>query len=301
MLRERYLGTLLGLACGDALGGPVEFMSAAEISALHPDGLRDFTGGGWLHLSPGEITDDTQMTLALAHSLASSPSLDMTDVAARFLEWYHSNPKDIGNTTRASLAGLAAGEPWDVAGQRVADDANGTAAGNGSVMRCAPVALRFRRDPEALVQGSIDTARVTHADPRCIWGAVAINQALVHLLNGGSRDGAIEAAASGIENAETVAAVNGAASLQRSEVPSGGFVLDSVAAALWALVNHDSLEETIIAAVALGGDSDTTGAVAGALAGALYGAPAIPDRWLNLLQPRQELESLADQLLAVAG
>lgn len=299
-LRDRYRGCLLGLACGDALGGPVEFVERTELHRRFPDGLRDFIGGGWLHLVPGEITDDTQMTLALARSLVERPELDMGDVAARFLEWYRSEPKDIGNTTRASLAGLARGEAWDVAGERVAAEAGGKAAGNGSVMRCAPVALRFRGDAEAMVRASLDTARITHADPRCTWGAVAVNQAIVALLAGAGVSDAISAAHAGIPLDEVTSAVRSASALPEDQVRSGGFVLDSVSAALWALANYGSLEETIVGAVMLGGDSDTTGAVAGALAGALYGAEAIPDRWLDPLQPRAELESLADQLLELA-
>lgn len=292
---QRYQGCLLGLACGDALGGPVEFQSRAQIRAAHPSGLRDFVGGGWLELAPGEITDDTQMTLALAHSLAKGGPLDMVDVGARFVAWYRSQPKDIGNTTRSALKLLDEGETWDRAGERAMRESR-SAAGNGSVMRCAPVALRFRTDPAAIVQASIDTARVTHADPRCIAGAVAINQAIAHLLAGRPLASLEAAALAGVAEPETIVAVERARALAEPDVPNGGYVLDTVTAAFWALLNHDSLEETIVAAVALGGDADTTGAVAGALAGAHYGAEAIPDRWLELLQPRAELEDLAVRL-----
>jgi ADP-ribosyl-[dinitrogen reductase] hydrolase len=291
---DRYQGCLLGLACGDALGGPVEFQTREQIREAFPNGLRDFVGGGWLHLAPGEITDDTQMTIALAQSLALGGPLDMDDVGARFLTWYRSGPKDIGNTTRAALQHLSEGESWASAGERAMK--GGRAAGNGSVMRCAPVALRFRRAPDTLVWASIDTARVTHADRRCTAGAVAVNQAIAFLIQGGSTDDLAEAAVVGIEDPDTRDAVLRAATLTEPEVPSGGFVLDSVTAAFWAIANHHSMEETIVAAVALGGDADTTGAVAGALAGARYGAAAIPGRWLDVLQPRAELVTLADRL-----
>jgi ADP-ribosyl-[dinitrogen reductase] hydrolase len=297
---EQYQGCLLGIACGDALGGPVEFQTREQIRAAHPNGLRDFIGGGWLHLEPGEITDDTQMTLALARSLANGGPLDMEDVGARFIEWYRSKPKDIGNTTRAALKLLDEGESWDRTGKRAMREAR-SAAGNGSVMRCAPVALRFRQDPEALVRASIDTARITHADLRCTAGAVAINQAIACLLMGGSTDDALESAVAGIHEPETVAAVRRAPSLTEPDVPCGGFVLDTVTAAFWALCNHDSLEETIVAAVALGGDADTTGAVAGALAGARYRVKAIPARWLERLQHREELEMLSARLYELSN
>jgi ADP-ribosyl-[dinitrogen reductase] hydrolase len=292
---------LLGLACGDALGGPVEFVSRGEIARRYPHGLRDFVGGGWLHLSPGEITDDTQMTLALARSLSHGGDLDMEEVAARFLAWFESKPKDVGRTTAAALENLARGIPWQEAGERVQQAAGPRgAAGNGSVMRCAPVALRYRTKSAALRNASLDTARVTHADPRCTWGAVAINQAIVHLLTGGSRADVCNAAVDGIDRDDVRDSVLSAASRPADQVRSGGYVLDTIGAALWCLINRDEFEEMVVAAVGFGDDADTTGAVAGALAGACYGAGAIPARWLDLLQPRAELLDLADRLLAVS-
>jgi ADP-ribosyl-[dinitrogen reductase] hydrolase len=300
-MADRYRGCLLGLACGDALGGPVEFKSRDWIAERYPSGVRDFVGGGWLHLAPGEITDDTQMTLALARSLAEGGRLDAEDVGRQFLSWYRSRPKDIGNTTRAALAYLDAGMPWDDAGDQVQREAGAKgAAGNGAVMRCAPVALRYRADPGSVRSASIDTSRITHADPRCTWSAVAVNQAIVHLLAGGDLAGLARSATAGIDEPRVVEAVERAGGLGRDTVRSGGYVLDTVTAACWALLHHDTLEETIIAAVSLGDDADTTGAVAGALAGARYGAAAIPDRWLKLLQPREELTDLADRLLGLS-
>src|SRR5215207_8008126 len=111
-LSDRAVGCLLGLACGDALGGPVEFIDRAKIAAIYPGGLREFIGGGWLNLAPGEITDDTQMTLALARSLVERGSLDMNHVAQKFVDWYRTDPKDIGNTTRAAIVNLATGVHW---------------------------------------------------------------------------------------------------------------------------------------------------------------------------------------------
>lgn len=239
-LADRYAGCLLGLACGDALGGPVEFDSREKIAAAYPDGLREFVGGGWLTLEPGEITDDTQMTLALAHSLAERGGLDMDDLAGRFVAWLQTEPKDIGNTTRAAILQLVDGVRWEKAGERVS--VGGRAAGNGSVMRCAPVALRYRTDRERLRQASIDSALVTHADPRCTWSAVAINQAIVHLLDGGSLDRVIDAAVADIEHDEVRQSALRAADRSVDEVRSGGYVLDSMSAALWCLLRNNSFE-----------------------------------------------------------
>lgn len=299
-IAARAVGCLLGLACGDALGGPVEFEERDEIIARYPAGLREFVGGGWLHLAPGEITDDTQMTLAVARSLTAD-GLDMDLLTAEFMAWYRSKPKDIGTTTRAALALLDAGVGPEDAGERVRAAMGDRGAGNGSVMRCAPVALRFRTDRPGLIAASLASARITHADPRCAWGAVAVNQAIVHLLDGGDVDDVCAAALDGVDQPEVRIAVSGAADRRRDEVRSGGFVLDTVGAALWCLLRHETFEETAVAAVGLGGDTDTTGAVAGAMAGALYGVEAIPDRWRTTVQHRDELTALALRLSALAA
>ncbi|MGI9254197.1 MAG: ADP-ribosylglycohydrolase family protein [Thermomicrobiales bacterium] len=300
-LADRYAGTLLGLACGDALGATVEFTSREEIVEKFPNGHREMVGGGWLHTAPGEVTDDTQMTLGLLNAMTIA-GVDMNLLTDQFLKWYHSKPKDIGNTTNRSLGALAAGVPWDQAGLHGLDNRPiESAAANGAVMRCAPVALRFRGQPERLVEASLDTARITHIEPRAMWGTVAVNQGIVHLLNGGSFDDLPEAAVAGVENDDVRERVLAARNADPAKMRAGGFVLDTIGAAYWALLNHDNLEETIVAAVALGDDADTTGAVAGALAGAAYGKSAIPRRWLDVLQPREELEAHAGRLLALAG
>jgi ADP-ribosyl-[dinitrogen reductase] hydrolase len=300
-LQDRYRGVLLGLACGDALGGPIEFTSRDEVAELHPGGLRDFVGGGWLSLAPGEITDDTQMTLAIARSLAETGTLDMNDIAARFLDWYRSNPKDIGLTTRAAITALSKGVAWDEAGKHVSGYSSGNAAGNGAVMRCAPVALRFRADREALIAASKSTALITHADPRCQAAAVAVNLMIGHLLAGGAIRDLPGSVLDAIDEPETREALRKAPDLTREKVRSGGFVLDTMQAALWSLLRTESLEEAVITAVNLGADTDTTGAVTGALAGAAYGAPAIPARWSEQVQHHDELIAIADRLLELSG
>jgi ADP-ribosyl-[dinitrogen reductase] hydrolase len=282
------------------LGGPVEFKSRQWIAERYSDSVRDFVGGGWLSLEPGEITDDTQLTLALARGLAKAGPLDMDDVAANFLEWHHSRPKDQGNLTKAALHLLDSGTPWTEAGEIARGKGASGGAGNGSVMRCAPAALRFANDGQALIDASIDTSRVTHADPRCTWGTVAINQAIVWLLNGGDICGVVEAAVAGVPEQAVIDAVKEAQTIEPDALKAGGYVLSTITSAFWALLRHATLEEAIVAAVSLGEDTDTTGAVAGALAGANFGAEAIPDRWLTLLQPREELEQLADELLELA-
>jgi ADP-ribosyl-[dinitrogen reductase] hydrolase len=299
-LRDRYRGVLLGVACGDALGGPVEFQKRADIAERFPDGVREFVGGGWLDLDPGEITDDTQQTLILCRALTEG-GLDLVAFGEGLLEWYRGAPKDIGNTTLVALRALASGvSPAESGEIALAERGERGAAANGAVMRCAPVALRFRTDPVGLVRASLDSARVTHAESRAAWGAAAVNQAIVHLLNGGDIADAPEAAVAGILDRRVAEAVLAASALPRDEVAAGGYVLQTVGASFWALANFPSAEEIIVQAVSLGDDADSTGAVAGALAGAAFGADALPARWREHVQYRDELIEQADRLLALS-
>lgn len=301
VMRDRFRGVLLGVACGDALGGPVEFLSRDEISSRFPHGVTEFVGGGWLDLAPGEVTDDTQQTLILARSLTRQ-GLDLAMLAEGLLTWYRSEPKDIGNTTRVALQALAEGasphESGLVAVRQRGEDA---AAANGGVMRCAPVALRFLHDPEGLVAASLASARITHAEERAAWATVAVNQAIAHLALGGALADAPTAAVAGIDQEELRNVILGASSTPREAVAAGGFVLETVGAAFWALGNFPEARSMIEQGVALGEDADSTGAVIGAMAGAHFGAAALPARWRDNVQFRDELLLEADRLLALAG
>ena len=296
-LAHRAEGCLLGLACGDALGGAVEFRTREEVARLFPGGVREITGGGPHKLELGEITDDTHMAIAIAHA-CDAGGIDLNRVAANFLAWYRGGPKDIGNATRQALRLLDTGVPWSEAAERLQRESTMGTAGNGTVMRCAPVAVRFRSDKPRMIEASIDTARMTHADPRATWGAVALNQAIVHLLNGGSLGDVLGAAVKGIKEQKVVKAIDQVPTLEYQSLRSGGFVLDTLATSFWCLLNRPSAEEAIVTAVTLGDDADTTGAVTGALAGAAWGAAAMPARWLAVLQVRDEVRELARSLAA---
>jgi ADP-ribosyl-[dinitrogen reductase] hydrolase len=290
------VGTLLGLACGDALGGAVEFSPRAAIERSHPGGVREITGGGPHGLRTGEVTDDTALAMAIARA-CTPDGIDLEQVVENFLSWYRSGPKDIGITTSRALAKLDAGVHWREIGVRMMAETPGKLAGNGSVMRCAPVALRFRHDPATMRAISLDTARMTHPDPRATWGSVALNQAIVWLLDGGSLEEARDAAIDRIEEQDVVETITSAVDRDYGEVRSGGFVLETLGAAFWSIAHSDSAEEAIVTAVTMGDDTDTTGAVTGALVGAAFGAGSLPDRWLAVLEPREELTGLAGRLL----
>ncbi len=292
ILRDRYRGCLLGLAVGDALGAPLEFLERDEIERQFGV-LREMIGGGWLETAPGEWTDDTQMAFAIAKSIVRIGAIEPSDVATLFVEWFESKPKDVGNTTTRSLQHLASGVPWNEAGSRTLKEFGGSAPSNGSLMRSAPIALANRADEEALIRHSIDVSRITHADPLACWSCVALNQGIAALL---SESGDAIRSAAAVPQDEVMRAVM-RSSVERGEVRSGGFVLETLQSAFWAFRHHDGFEDVVVAAVNLGGDADTVGAVAGALAGARYGASAIPVRWLNVLHQRDKLIDLADSLL----
>lgn len=292
--RAHFVGCLVGLAVGDALGAPLEFMPREEIAATFGE-VRDLIGGGWLNVEPGEYTDDTQLALAIAESIVRSGRIEPPEIAARFVGWLHTGPKDVGNLTRTAIRYHEQGVPWQEVGARIVAEFPGGSAGNGSLMRCAPVGLFHAHRPTALIRDSTIVSEITHANPLSVWGSVAVNLAIVEFLHGQS-EGAIERVAGQIPVHEVAETVRAAAKLPRRAIRSGGYVLETLSAAFWALAQGDTFEEVLVAAVNLGGDADTVGAVAGALAGARDGASAIPERWMRQLR---DAEHLADLGLAL--
>ncbi|WP_336034353.1 ADP-ribosylglycohydrolase family protein [Halobacterium yunchengense] len=295
---DRARGILLGLACGDALGRPVEFKSASKISAEHGR-LDEMIGHGTWNQPAGTITDDTEQALCIAHSLVEQQTFDPADVADRFVAWYDTGPFDIGGMTRRALTRLKRGDEWDKAGQQVWEQSpEGQNAGNGSVMRCAPLAIPYATDWERLAEVSRQSSQITHADSRCMYGCAVLNLTIAGLLDDAAtplRD-ALDYVGSNAPD-ELVAALE---PLARGESPgtleTSGYVVHSLQTALHDGLFAESAEEAIVTAVNRGGDTDTIGAVAGAVAGARFGASTLSDRWLAALDEAEELESLADQL-----
>ena len=304
--QSRYRGCLLGLAIGDALGGPVEFMTTEQIIAKRGKPVREMIGGGWLKLRPGETTDDTAMARALAESIVACGEVRVADVARRYVAWMKSNPPDIGNITRAALRAFQAGLNVPDAAYGAHRQMNNKSAGNGTIMRCAPIGLRYAWDERRLIDASRDEALITHFDSKAWTGSVAVNLLLARFIHGMPLAAAIADVAHRIRRLPKAACeVAEVLETTRGELPGGllpteGYVLDTLRIAIWALLGTSSLEEAVIAAVNLGGDADTQGAVTGALAGALYGDGAIPARWLDCLLAGDELTELADRLLAAS-
>ena len=296
---DRFRGCLVGLAVGDCLGGPVEFWSRAEIRAKHGR-LTELFGGGWLNLAPGEYTDDTQMMLCIARSIVKKGRFDPDDVAVEFVRWYDTRPKDIGNITRTALAKIKAGRPWREASRDAHDDLGGKSAGNGGVMRCAPVGLLHCRREDRLIEDSLVSAQITHWDTLAGWPCVALNLAIAGAVQGSAKDKLLADVLPKIAEPAVRDALAQVEGLPVGKVRASGYAVHSVQAAFWSFLGTDSFEEAVVTAVNLGEDADTTGAVCGALAGAYYGLAAIPERWVKVLRDREEIVGLADGILKLS-
>jgi ADP-ribosyl-[dinitrogen reductase] hydrolase len=282
-VRQRARASLLGLAIGDALGATVEFMTASEIRAQH--GVhRKLTGGGWLRLRPGEVTDDTQMSLCIARSIVTV-GFSTPDIAQRFVAWYRSRPPDIGNTCRRGIARF-------IAHGTVHGPPNEGDAGNGAVMRMAPIALAALADAQLRDAQAIEQAHITHHHPLSDAACVLVGRLIQLALIG-----------HGMHRLRRQADATIAEFPNFRYAPYHGlstaYVVDTMQTVLHFLFATSSFEECLIATVNQGGDADTTGAIVGAIAGAYYGIEEIPREWVRKLDPdvRVEIQDLADHLV----
>jgi ADP-ribosyl-[dinitrogen reductase] hydrolase len=275
----RAEASYLGLAIGDALGATVEFMTPREIRAafMPKRGVhRELIGGGWLRLKPGQVTDDTTMSLALgAAILADAGEVKPLSCAQAFDGWMRSKPVDIGNTVRRNLITFRnTGDPC--APQSEHD------AGNGAAMRVLPVALATYGLDQASVCAAIHAqAHVTHHNPV----SDAVCELLVFMVQDALRGACLRELYQGRIRPFVTAHPEFSFRPKRRENPSG-WVVETLQAVLQALLDTGSFEDCLIDVVNRGGDADTTGAIAGMLAGALYGRESLPYRWLRSLDPK---------------
>ncbi len=280
-------GALYGVAVADALGATLEFMSAAEIARRYGT-LRDIVGGGWLALRPGQVTDDTEMTLAVAEGIAEQPDAPVEAVGRRFIEWLDTQPRDVGRTCAVAL-NYARRRGWADAARFAHDDLGGRSAGNGSLMRSAYPGLWYADRAQAL-RVAVELSRMTHYDPLASEACKLYTAAIWDMARGGVP--ARQALKAAFGGTRYQAALAGQARLDPT-----GFVVDTLNCALDAVACTSSLEDAIVRAVNLGGDADTVGAVAGGLAGAMYGYDSIPTRWREALdvRTRARLDAAAER------
>ena len=291
-LFEKILGAMYGVAVGDALGGPLENLTASQIKSKFGK-VTEMIGGGWLNLEPGEVTDDTQMTIATALGITTRPSSPMLEVGRQYVQWYLSNPKDVGQTCASSIAAamqyaadynFPSIYDWRAASKRTDKTLGGRTAGNGSLMRTAYVGLYY---PNEYLTASFSQAisylthHATEAAVAC--GAYGLILHRLSALQKGKNGKRIIAAI--IDDAfreDNRVNFDWLTDPQYEPYPSG-YVMDSLAAALHCIYTTDNFEDAIVKAVNLGGDADTIGAITGGIAGALYGYEQIPERWISAL------------------
>lgn len=291
---DRARGALVGLAVGDALGTTLEF--STRDAQLHH---TEMTGGGPFRLKPGVWTDDTSMALALADSLVACRGFDPMDLMQRFLGWYRNGDYspagycfDIGGTTREALT------RYEQTGMAFAGNADELSAGNGSVMRLAPVAIYASGDAELCARIAAAQSRTTHGAPQAVDGCVLLADRLRRAIAGEDRETLLMAQSfDGHPAVQDIAAGTWQARA-RGAIRASGYVVHTLEAAFWAVASTSSFEDAVIVAVNLGDDADTVGAVTGQIAGALYGMSAIPERWLTTLAWRDRLVAAADDLLS---
>ena len=293
MNEDRILGSLLGLAVGDALGTTVEFQARDSFPPV-----TDMVGGGVFGLAPGQWTDDTSMALCIAASLVETGTYDPGDQLGRFVRWYRDGYLsstgrcfDIGNQTLTALREFeATGEPYR-------ETAGGMSAGNGSLMRLAPVAMAFCDDLEAAGRFCADSSRTTHPAVECVEACGAYGRLIAAAIQGASHKDLYVLAADlskQVTSPELASILSGSYRVkEREEISSSGYVLHSMEAALWALARTDTFLDGALLAVNLGDDADTVGAIYGQLAGALYGRSAIPEGWRTRLHDARMIEDLA--------
>ena len=285
---DRALGVLLGQAAGDALGTTVEFQSARSIQARYPDRLREIVGGGPFGLQPGQITDDTELALALARSLADRGRYDADDVASRYAGWYRSGPFDVGGTIRRAFS---VGRPGD-AGLAAAFEAaaNPSSQANGSLMRISPLGVHGWRLPwPELAALAARDSRLSHPHPLCQAACAVFTGAIGHAVRTGASarqvfDEALRVAREHPLAAPALEILEAAADAPPADYQAQmGWVRIALQNAFHQLLRCESVEEVIVATAAQGGDSDTNACIAGALAGAVHGARPLPERWTRTI------------------
>ncbi len=295
---ERAVGSVLGLALGDALGAPFEFRRAAQVP--HPVPAFELD---WMGLPPGATTDDTAMARNLVRSLVERGALDTQDVLARHIAWLGTRPPDVGNLTRIVLSRAAEGAS-DAARDYVEQRGPEVSAGNGSVMYCAPLGVAYALRSDELSVLAPALSAVTHWDERCRTACLAVTLAVAALVRGEPGDDAVIDAVTAVatrEGGEELEyLVEEAGRARPVDGPDMGFTLFTAGLALRIAAEQLAFEDGLRQVVGLGGDTDTNAAVTGALLGALHGRPGLPSTWLDKLQDRGAIEGEALALAELA-
>tara|TARA_B110000014_G_scaffold146389_1_gene101857 strand:+ start:40 stop:966 length:927 start_codon:yes stop_codon:yes gene_type:complete len=294
---NRFRGCLLGLAVGDAVGASVEFKERGSFSPM-----SDMIGGGPHGLKPGQWTDDTSMALCLATSLVEQEGFDANDQMDRYCQWrgegYLSSTGecfDIGHTTSYAL------DYYQATSEAIAGPIDPDTAGNGSIMRLAPVPMFFYPEQALVERLSAESSRTTHGAPVCVDACRLLGVMILRALSAVSKDKVLSAGTELQFDTDEISAVATGTyrSKDQADIRGSGYVVESLEAALWCFAGTESFEAAILKSANLGDDADTTAAICGQVAGAYYGESGIPQRWRELVAMREDIRELANRLHAV--
>ena len=281
---DKAKAAFMGVALGDALGATTEFMTSREIKVkfgVH----KQIIGKGWLYLKPGQVTDDTEMSIWMGRAIQNSGGWNLSAIAEGFAHWMRSRPVDIGSTCSRGIKNYIVHNrlevppsPWD--------------AGNGALMRMVPVALYSLGDKEILARYAVEQAHLTHNNPlsdaACIFFGHLVHRAIMGATRNQLR-----------YLVDKFVMAHPKFRYHPYPQNSSAYVVDTVQTVFHFLFSTQTFEECLVGTVNQGGDADTTGALAGMLAGALYGGRQIPKRWLKCLDPKvsSEVPLLAEHLV----
>ncbi len=298
---NKFSGTLIGLAVGDALGAAVEFKPRGSFKQV-----TDMRAGGPHNLQPGYWTDDTSMALCLAESLIES-GFDLKDQLDKYLKWYREGYLsstgscfDIGINTSKALANY--GQTGELPPEKE------RAAGNGSLMRLAPIPMYYHHSFQKAVKYSGKSSLTTHNNVMAI-DACRFTGGLIQTFISSdtnpkaSKEEIIRATAAQLSlDARVEEAITGALTKESGQqIESDGFVINSLEASLWSFTNTSTFKEAVLKAVNLGHDADTTGAITGQIAGAFYGRDAIPESWVQQLALKEKVFDIIDNLFSTSS
>jgi ADP-ribosyl-[dinitrogen reductase] hydrolase len=290
---DKFQGCLLGLAVGDAVGTTVEFRPPGSFPPV-----TAMAGGGPFHLKPGQWTDDTSMALCLGTSLVTKNGFDPIDQMDRYWDWYQNGYLsstgecfDIGNTVRQAL------ERYKHTGNPFSGSTSPDMAGNGSLMRLAPIPIFYFPDLEKILNFAGESSRTTHGASECIEACQLFAEMLFQTLSGMSKDDILSNTTIKILSPKIRSIAQGEyCQKSMTQIKGTGYVVESLEAALWCFYQTNTFESAVLQAANLGDDADTTAAICGQIAGAYYGESGIPTKWLEALSMRAEINHLANVL-----
>lgn len=292
-MQDKFEGALVGLAVGDAVGTTLEFKPRGTFIPI-----TDMEGGGPFRLNVGEWTDDTSMALCLANSLLSKKGFDPEDQMNRYCNWWRvgymsstGDCFDIGGTVMNALDKFI--EHSDPFSGSIDEDT----AGNGSLMRLAPIPIFYASNREQAIKYAGESSRTTHGAAECIDSCRLFTNLIIEAYSVTSKDAIFEQNAYQPYAPKVISIANREfLSKSYEELTGSGYVIESLESALWCFINSDSFEEAILLSANIGNDADTTAAICGQIAGAYYGFSGIPEKWSSAIVMTNEIKQWANDL-----